>query len=294
MSCPQCGGLSRTALAPGYWRCTSLIEETHLAGVQTVGHMQQPVYRTSSRECGHAYQEGPTSASSDSPLCRCGTFAIGRCAICQSWCCGVHGGLLDETRLCDTHYRESRAAQLAQREAELEVQRQREERERRIAQLHDRTHGWEFFKSGAATAMLKDAGVPTVTLFMSQRHTVVKRNLFLHWFVRENLGTKYIEIEEWEPAGLAWVSAVRGDAGVRFGILISTFEPGGQTTRRWGLPTLMAVPDDTRAGGELRLTSGEVKLTQDELERLSIDVHQAAGHKGWPPGACPCDAQESL
>ncbi len=78
-------------------------------------------------QCSTEYQGGPGS----SVTCRCGTFAIGLCAICRTPVCGVHGTMRADRRLCPAHDAElrqhedlrSRDAAAADAAARYEAQR---------------------------------------------------------------------------------------------------------------------------------------------------------------------------
>jgi hypothetical protein len=80
-------------IAPGYFRCVSRVPRWSDSdpGEHDI--------------CEYEFQEG-ASVSPDSPLCACGTLAIGRCANCGAWFCGDHSGLIEGRRLCAAHYKE--------------------------------------------------------------------------------------------------------------------------------------------------------------------------------------------
>ena len=115
MLCPSCGGTDREAIAPGYWRCRSrIVADVVPPGVASnPGPAPIPV----SGPCGREYQEasGPQALE-----CDCGTFAIGRCAVCGTPVCGLHGRMFRDQRLCpdDLHQ--------AKQEADLAQERQSE------------------------------------------------------------------------------------------------------------------------------------------------------------------------
>jgi hypothetical protein len=93
VSCPRCGGEARSPIATGFWRCESLITRTQPD--RRGGSIPERV----SGVCGYSYQEGP-HATADSPVCDCGTFAIGKCRNCQRPVCGDHSRLEQEGRVC--------------------------------------------------------------------------------------------------------------------------------------------------------------------------------------------------
>jgi hypothetical protein len=110
MPCPNCGGLDRDPIAPGFWRCTSLrrvVEEVGGPGL-TNPFAGPPVIRTERLvACGAEYHEG---APAGAETCACGTFAIGRCLQCGRSVCGSHSALWASRRLCDEHHAAALAA----------------------------------------------------------------------------------------------------------------------------------------------------------------------------------------
>lgn len=113
MSCPQCGGSARDEIAPGFWRCRSMVQ---------VSDPHDPHARQGyvDRVCGAEYQEGPPP--DQDAICGCRTFAIGYCADCAVPVCGVHSGLLDGVRVCGNCYQ---ARIDRQKAAELDASRAR-------------------------------------------------------------------------------------------------------------------------------------------------------------------------
>lgn len=94
MACPTCGGTDREAIAPGYYRCTTAVRlPTRPDPLDDYGPSRVAEYAP----CGIEYQEGVNSQPTDA--CACGTFAIGRCAICGRPVCGTHSRVAD-VRLC--------------------------------------------------------------------------------------------------------------------------------------------------------------------------------------------------
>lgn len=155
MACPLCGGASRSPIAPGYWRCTSLVEELAPGPGLINAALGPPVFRTT-RECRNEYAEG---TGTQGLICPCGTFAIGLCKECSLPVCGEHSAILVDARLCGNHYHErqkqikseqaARAAALAASAAKLEQEQ-----------------GEPFFRSGAARQLLLEVQVPTVELWV--------------------------------------------------------------------------------------------------------------------------------
>ena len=100
VGCPRCGGSDRQAIAPGYWRCRSLVIET-VGGPGLTKPGSGPPVIERSEICGFEYQEGsPASASK----CFCGMFAIGECHDCKKPLCGNHGGRARGLFLCGEHF----------------------------------------------------------------------------------------------------------------------------------------------------------------------------------------------
>jgi hypothetical protein len=81
MSCPVCGGSTRTELAPGFFRCTSSVFS------QARDAVDDRMIRVLENICGYEYQEASENSSMQS--CKCGTFAIGRCKQCGLAVCVV-------------------------------------------------------------------------------------------------------------------------------------------------------------------------------------------------------------
>jgi len=99
MSCPTCGGANREAIGPGFWRCTSVIVD-RFGGPGLTDPRLGPGVIERSRVCGAEYQEGG-SALGGNPECACHTFAIGRCAECLRYVCGLHSGMIGGRRICE-------------------------------------------------------------------------------------------------------------------------------------------------------------------------------------------------
>jgi hypothetical protein len=88
MPCPSCGGTRRNPIAPGYWECTTAIDDPAI--VKSAWDVADP-WRAATfpqRPCGHRYQDGPVVKSEP---CQCGTYSIGRCGRCDEPVCGDHG-----------------------------------------------------------------------------------------------------------------------------------------------------------------------------------------------------------
>jgi hypothetical protein len=117
MTCPSCGGNSRTPIAPGFYRCTSLVTTRTGGPGLTNSRIGPPVIDTTT-ECGQEYQEGQSSGAA--LTCNCGTFAIGLCAEDGKPICGTHSALFHGRRLCSDcwHAADRRRADIEAEEGE--------------------------------------------------------------------------------------------------------------------------------------------------------------------------------
>ena len=93
MSCPKCGGNAFNIIAPGYFECTSRILVP--GPVATVGGTV--IMPVPAAVCGYRYQAGTPGTT---PLCSCGTFAIGVCQDCNAPVDGDCSLVMDGQRLC--------------------------------------------------------------------------------------------------------------------------------------------------------------------------------------------------
>lgn len=106
--------------------------------------------------CETEYQEGAVSGAQ---ICSCGTFAIGLCVECSRPVCGQHSAMLEERRLCGTHYQE-RSNSI--REAKAATERKAaEERSQRVAS--EPKPRW--INASEAPARLRAAGVRSVDIW---------------------------------------------------------------------------------------------------------------------------------
>ncbi len=97
MACPRCGGISREPIAPGYWRCLSLVTVAG-PGPGLTNPTGGPLHIAATNLCGCEYQDGPGPTAD---TCHCGTFAIGFCHTCHTAVCGTHSTMSqDSRRLC--------------------------------------------------------------------------------------------------------------------------------------------------------------------------------------------------
>jgi hypothetical protein len=99
MTCPRCGGSIRDLLAPGFYRCRSVVA-THTGGPGLTDPSLGPPVITTETVCGHEYQpDAAFDAAGTRIECPCGTFAIGHCHDCRRPVCGEHSEMSDR-RLC--------------------------------------------------------------------------------------------------------------------------------------------------------------------------------------------------
>jgi hypothetical protein len=176
MACPVCGGTARSPIAPGYWRCITLVEKEELAG--TAGAADPwlgPTIIRSMRECGHEYAE--IGAGMHGSVCTCGTFAIGLCKECSRPICGTHSGMWEGVRLCGDHLRERQRGRDEQFRREQQAllaadgerwEREQRERDRakeeRAARLAEARH-----QIPGLLAQLRASGVPPQRLRGTRR-----------------------------------------------------------------------------------------------------------------------------
>lgn len=132
-TCPQCGGAEAKQLAPGYFECESTRDD---------------------EVCGHRYQEGPGSIGVNSPMCHCGTFAIGQCAECGIWVCGTHSSIRDEQRLCSEHYQAATDRWWAEEEERLRPIREESERRQQEAAEAGKKRVRQVRESAAAAVVI--------------------------------------------------------------------------------------------------------------------------------------------
>lgn len=89
-TCPSCGGVYRTAIAPGYWECTTQTFKGLVMGANGV-----PIFVPGITEvCRERYQDGsplPAPEFGLPEVCAiCGTFSLGPCGECGTERCGDH------------------------------------------------------------------------------------------------------------------------------------------------------------------------------------------------------------
>jgi hypothetical protein len=122
--CPECGGVERSPIAPGYWECTCLVTEYATDMRPTPGAppnlgMMSPVSIPFQRRCGRRYHENVSSSEVIVELCSCGTGMIGRCANDNRPVCGDHSRLRGSKRLCDSCVAEHDTRVAEERRAKL-------------------------------------------------------------------------------------------------------------------------------------------------------------------------------
>ena len=138
MPCPDCKGSSRTAIAPGYWQCTTLVwcDATQwgpMPGTPPHLGIMGPVPAAVQQPCGRRYHEAGGGNEVDvNASCACGIFAIGRCADCGDFVCGEpkHSALYEGRLTCraDIGRRQQEAAQARQRAADDAARRADQEK----------------------------------------------------------------------------------------------------------------------------------------------------------------------
>ena len=153
MACPQCGGMDRRAISPGFWECTSLVYGQMPTGLHPSG-VFGPAFQTVASPCGRRYQEGATGGNGT--LCQtCTVFAIGICADCGIPQCGNCGLYFRGAFLC-AQCRQVRVAaeQAAAQKAAAEAARKKAAVEAATARLASGRKAWL-----QATARILDANV---------------------------------------------------------------------------------------------------------------------------------------
>lgn len=124
MTCPRCGGSDRNQIGVSYYQCVTVESQLMPAppgsGVEMVSVDVM---------CGETYQEG-APPTSQSPLCSCGTYAIGKCRDCEDSVCGLHSSMRGGARLCGTcsYQREFKAAAVKAQAEESARVKEAEER----------------------------------------------------------------------------------------------------------------------------------------------------------------------
>jgi hypothetical protein len=113
--CTNCGRYEFRLIAPNYVECGGFTEHTFVAGRQVVGMqvigfgptgmphhapIYVPVYEIVRRPCKRRRHQVEMTESSGWPECLCGTFAIGRCFVCQRPVCGDDSQFADGVRVC--------------------------------------------------------------------------------------------------------------------------------------------------------------------------------------------------
>lgn len=127
MVCPTCGGSERMELAPGYYRCSSVVVD-RFGGPGQTDPRRGPMVIEKPRICGAEYQEGTPSMSD--VTCWCGTFPVGRCTRCEVPVCGYHSDMSDRGRLCGNCLESDRNAAAA-KQAQIAAQQAAEVNDRK-------------------------------------------------------------------------------------------------------------------------------------------------------------------
>lgn len=156
MSCPRCQGTARQVLAPNWFECETEVPFTVRQVVPEPGSLpgsgrMVQVTRTEYRRCGHRYQEGAPSGMTDPPSCFiCGTFAVGRCADCNRFVCGLDSERIDDRLVCPEH-RDERLRIHQQRQWDADAPKRAAEAERRQQQLAELRVAVDAYESRRAT-----------------------------------------------------------------------------------------------------------------------------------------------
>src|SRR6187200_2023444 len=110
MSCPECAGIDRQPIAPGFWECRSEIKNYGYAPVPGATGIPVPLEpHITFRICGNRYQEATSSENAPRALagfCWCGLIPIAKCTKCDEVMCGDHIRRINGRVVCATHWEE--------------------------------------------------------------------------------------------------------------------------------------------------------------------------------------------
>ncbi|MCE0537669.1 hypothetical protein LWF15_19445 [Kineosporia rhizophila] len=100
VTCPRCGGSKVEQVDVGLWKCHNRwIEEFRGPGMDP-RDPSLPHIEHIPASCGHTWHQPTARPTGDTPLCRCGTFAVGYCARCGNAVCVLHSEVKGDSRLC--------------------------------------------------------------------------------------------------------------------------------------------------------------------------------------------------
>jgi hypothetical protein len=172
LNCPSCGGTNRRLLAPGFYQCESQIESVVLDWAPAPGMIpgpgvpMVPIPSSLYRVCGNRYQEG--SPIGNAPSCRCGMFAVGRCATCGLAVCGKDGEFVEGYLMCRAHAAESTKAR-AEAARPLQQEATKRARDESLVRYEASLKPWEAVRL-ALLARLGDINEPVERLLFALRH----------------------------------------------------------------------------------------------------------------------------
>ena len=297
-SCPKCGGNNREPIAPGYWRCTSIVA-TFTGGPGLTNPMKGPMAIEHRDVCGNEYTEGLNGGTT----CACGTFAIGHCAECSTPVCGTHSGLWEgRERLCGTCWKPRQAAQTALHEFQ-----------RALDDLHLLNHNIPFFREGPAARMLSEAGVQAKKLVW--HYTEEREVRQLHPLPKYRYRT--VTEERHIPTGArVWVigkvhwhhrdPSSHPSKGPLVTALIVPEDVEDLKRLRGGMrghynwlatwSNLIAVTPGRNESEVFPLLEGSAydRGWEPEIEPLVMSVRTMCGKPTWTGGDCPCEEELRL
>lgn len=108
VACPVCSSVEYEAIAPTLLECRGLRERSVYTGPRQVGWqvpgvvpILEPGYGSEVSVCGVRRMEVAVEyAELNWPLCRCGTYSVGRCVACSSDICGDDSRKVHGARMC--------------------------------------------------------------------------------------------------------------------------------------------------------------------------------------------------
>lgn len=136
-TCPSCGGVDSKQISLNYVECTSVrtVNTTdYIPDANQPGAMI-PIFGESTVSCNQRFHIGSEPAST--LQCRCGTFAIGLCAVCSTPVCGDHSAMGEVGRLCADDLERESIARTARGRTEREAKNRAAESARnQVRQAH--------------------------------------------------------------------------------------------------------------------------------------------------------------
>jgi hypothetical protein len=95
VNCPNCNGSARSQISASHYQCITV--HTQLVPGRALG---DPPMVEEEYTCDTMYSDG-APASRESPLCKCGTYAVGVCCDCRKDVCGMHSFISSHERVCE-------------------------------------------------------------------------------------------------------------------------------------------------------------------------------------------------